>query len=444
MTATADRQPTQPGRAAPLGATPDRDGVNFAVHAPDAVGLELLLYAAPDAPEPDRVLDLDPARHHTDGYWHVRVPGPGHGQVYAWRARGPADPARGRRGDPAKVLLDPWARAVVGLEAWDRAAARRPGANGPTALRAVVVDPDRYDWEDDAPPAPDGREFIYELHVGAFTRHPSSGVDEGLRGTYAGLARRLEHVRSLGATAVELMPVHQFDHRDAPAGLVNYWGYSPVAWSAPHAGYSSDRSPAGPVDEFRDLVKAAHRAGLKVYIDVVYNHTAEGRARGPGDRLARPGRPRLVPGGRRRPLPGRDRLRQHRQRQPSGGAAHHRREPALVGARPARGRLPLRPRGGALPGHRGRTGGPAAGDRRHRHRPGPGRPPPRGRGLGRRGHPPGGRLSGPPLRLLERTLPRHGAALPQGRHGHHRGADGPHHRQPRPLRPRPATAPPTA
>ncbi len=271
-----------PGRPAPLGASPVAGGVNFAVHAPAATALQLLLYGDAAAPEPAAVISLDPIRNRTDGYWHVEVPDTGHGQVYAWRADGPRDPARGLRFDPQKVLLDPWARAVAGMDHWDRGRARRPGDNGPASLRAVVVDPARYDWEGDRPlPPPTGRELIYELHVGAFTRHPSSGVAEARRGTYAGLSERIDHLLDLGVTTVELMPVHHFDHRDAPAGRVNYWGYSPVAWFAPHAGYSSDRSPTGPVDEFRDMVKALHRAGLRVIVDVVYNHTAEAGADGP-------------------------------------------------------------------------------------------------------------------------------------------------------------------
>jgi isoamylase len=282
MTVRLDPAGLPAGRPAPPGAAPDAHGVNFSVFAPRAEALELLLYAGPDDLEPDRAVLLDPARNRTDGWWHVAVPGAGHGQVYAWRADGPADPARGLRFDRGKVLLDPCARAVVGLDRWRRDSARTAGDNGATALRAAVVDPARYDWEDDAPPAPDGRpEVIYELHVGGFTRHPSSGVPPERRGTYAGLVERAGHLAELGVTTVELMPVHAFDPTDAPAGRTNVWGYSPIAWSAPHPGYSADRSPTGPVDEFRTMVKALHRAGLKVIIDVVYNHTAEAGADGP-------------------------------------------------------------------------------------------------------------------------------------------------------------------
>ena len=149
-------------------------------------------------------------------------------------------------------------------------------------MRSVVVDPDVYDWEGDAPlRRPFATTVIYEMHVAGFTRHPSSGVAPRRRGTYAGLIEKIPYLQDLGITAVELLPVFQFDAQDCPPGLVNYWGYSPVSFFAPHAGYSSRRDPLGPVDEFRDLVKALHRAGIEVILDVVYNHTAEGNHDGP-------------------------------------------------------------------------------------------------------------------------------------------------------------------
>lgn len=272
----------RPGRPAPLGATVTAGGVNFSVCSPDATGTVLALFDAPDAPAPAAELRLDPSRHRTGPYWHVEVPGLGHGQVYGWRVEGPRDPAAGLLFDRDKLLLDPCARAVTGQDRYERRAAAAPGDNTASALRAVVIDPALYDWRGDRPlPPPPGREVIYEVHVRGFTAHASSGLPDSLRGTYAGLAARAAWLRELGVTTVELMPVHEFDAQDAPAGLVNAWGYSPVAWSAPHAAYSSDRSPTGPVDEFRDMVRALHREGLRVIIDVVYNHTAEGGPDGP-------------------------------------------------------------------------------------------------------------------------------------------------------------------
>jgi isoamylase len=144
------------------------------------------------------------------------------------------------------------------------------------------VDPDLYDWEGDAPlRRPSSQTIVYEMHVRGFTRHPSSGVADNLQGTYAGLIEKIPYLHELGITAVELLPVFQFDVQDAPLGQVNYWGYAPVSFFSPHHGYSSRQDPFGPIDEFRDMVKALHRAGIEVILDVVFNHTAEGDHRGP-------------------------------------------------------------------------------------------------------------------------------------------------------------------
>ena len=210
------------------------------------------------------------------------VPGVTAGQLYGYRVEGPWDPASGMRFDPAKVLLDPYGRGVVVPDGYGRDAARRPGDNGATAMKSVVVDPSAYDWEGDAPlRRPSAQTIIYEMHVRGFTRHPSSGVGERTRGTFAGLIEKIPYLQQLGITAVELLPVFQFDAQDCPPGKVNYWGYAPVSFFAPHQAYSSRRDPLGPVDEFRDMVKALHRAGIEVILDVVFNHTAEGDQRGP-------------------------------------------------------------------------------------------------------------------------------------------------------------------
>jgi glycogen operon protein len=149
-------------------------------------------------------------------------------------------------------------------------------------MKSVVVDPCAYDWEGDTPlERPSSQTIVYEMHVRGFTQHPSSGVAEKIRGTYAGLIQKIPYLCELGITAVELLPVFQFDAQDAPRGRVNYWGYAPVSFFAPHRAYSSRQDPLGPVNEFRDMVKALHRAGLEVILDVVFNHTAEGDQRGP-------------------------------------------------------------------------------------------------------------------------------------------------------------------
>lgn len=271
----------QPGSPAPLGATVEPDAVNFALYSPQATAVELLLFDAPSAPVPAASHRLDPLTNRTGPYWHLRVPGAGHGQIYGWRVAGPRDPAAGLLFDGDKLLLDPYARAVVGQEIYDRRTAALAGDNVARALRSVVIDPDRFDWSGDRPLPRPLREVIYELHVRGFTAGADSGVAGELRGTYAGLAARAGYLRELGITAVELMPVHEFDPQDGPPGLANVWGYSPLAWCAPHAAYSADRSPTGPVDEFRGMVRALHCAGIRVIVDVVYNHTAEGGSDGP-------------------------------------------------------------------------------------------------------------------------------------------------------------------
>ena len=181
------------------------------------------------------------------------------------------------RFDPTKLLLDPYGRGVAVPDDYRRSDAATDADNCATAMKSVVVDPSTYDWEGDAPlRRPSARTIIYEMHVRGFTQHPSSGVDETKRGTFAGLIEKIPYLQQLGITAVELLPIFQFDAQACPLGKVNYWGYQPISFFAPHQPYSSRRDPLGPVDEFRDMVKALHRAGIEVILDVVFNHTAEG------------------------------------------------------------------------------------------------------------------------------------------------------------------------
>jgi glycogen operon protein len=281
MSAGADRTEST-GQSSPLGATSFPDGVNFSVFARGASGVDLLLFDREDDTQPARVIPIDPTANRTYHYWHVFVPGVQPGQVYGYRVQGPYDPANGLRFDPAKVLLDPYGRGVVVPKNYSREAARLEGDNAATAMKSVVVDPHAYDWEGDtALCRPPSRSIIYEMHVRGFTRHPSSGVSEKTRGTYAGLIEKVPYLQQLGITAVELLPVFEFDTQDAPPGRVNYWGYAPISFFSPHQGYSSRRDPLGAVNEFRDMVKALHRAGIEVILDVVFNHTAEGDHLGP-------------------------------------------------------------------------------------------------------------------------------------------------------------------
>jgi glycogen operon protein len=270
------------GRSVPPGATVADGGVNFSLFSRSATGVELVFFDRKDDAKPSRLIALDPIANRTYHYWHVFVSGMRPGQIYAYRVSGPSDPANGLRFDPAKVLLDPYGREVVVPDGCSREAASRAGDNAATAMKSVVVDTASYDWEGDTPlHLPSSRTIIYEMHVGGFTRHPSSGVDERRRGTYAGLVEKIPYLRALGITAVELLPVFQFDVQACPARVVNYWGYQPVSFFAPHRAYSSRQEPLGPVNEFRDMVKALHRAGIEVILDVVFNHTAEAGADGP-------------------------------------------------------------------------------------------------------------------------------------------------------------------
>ena len=270
------------GTSYPLGATVYPDGVNFSVFSKDADTVDLLLFDRVDAPKPFRVIILDPRQNRTYHYWHVFVPNVKSGQIYGYRAVGPSASQEGLCFDPEKLLLDPYGRAVAMPENYSRLDAMRPGDNTATAMKSVVVNAQAYEWQGDQPLHRSfARTVIYEMHVRGFTRHPNSGVEEGKRGTYSGLIEKIPYLTDLGVTAVELLPVFQFDPQDSPAGLVNYWGYSPVSFFAPHQGYSSRKDPLGVLDEFRDMVKALHRAGIEVILDVVYNHTAEGDHRGP-------------------------------------------------------------------------------------------------------------------------------------------------------------------
>ncbi len=277
-----------PGQPLPVGATWDGLGTNFSLFSEHATGVELCLFDA-DGGE-TRV----PLTARTAHQWHAYLPWVGPGHCYAYRVHGPWDPDRGHRFNPAKLLLDPYARAIDGRVRW--AAARvfghAPADDGEqdaeddaTAIpKCVVVDP-AFDWEGDTrPQTPWHETVLYELHVKGFTRlHP--GVREDLRGTYAGLASdaAIAHLRSLGVTAVELLPIHHIadEHFLHDRGLLNYWGYSSIGFFAPHSGYAATGTRGEQVRELKGMVKALHRAGIEVILDVVYNHTAEGGPLGP-------------------------------------------------------------------------------------------------------------------------------------------------------------------
>ena len=275
-------QETKEGRSSPLGATLSPEGVNFSVYSKHATAVELLLFDCLEDAKPARVIRIDPASGRTYHYWHVFVPDVKAGQIYGYRVDGRFHPSSGMRFDSSKVLLDPYGRGVVVPQPYSREAAQKEGDNAATAMKSVVADPHGYDWEGDTRlKRPSSQTIIYEMHVRGFTRDPSSDVAYERRGTFGGVIEKIPYLKDLRITAVELMPVFQFDPQDSPPGRSNYWGYAPVSFFAPHQGYSSRQDPLGPLDEFRDMVKALHRAGIEVILDVVFNHTAEGKHDGP-------------------------------------------------------------------------------------------------------------------------------------------------------------------
>jgi isoamylase len=275
---------TGPGSAHPLGITTYPNGVNFSLFSQAATEVGLLLFDGPSATEPAQTIRLDPFLNKTFHFWHVFVQGCGPGTYYAFRVDGPADPAAGHRFNPNKVLIGPYARGIS-KQLWSRADAVGPQDNLATSMRCAVVDLARYDWEGDQPlKRPIHESIIYEMHVGGFTRASSAGANHP--GTFAGVIEKIPYLQSLGVTAVELLPVCEFDDTDSSlnaAGEVirNYWGYSTVAFFSPHSGYCVAGTGMSRVDEFRDMVKALHRAGIEVILDMVFNHTDEGNELGP-------------------------------------------------------------------------------------------------------------------------------------------------------------------
>jgi isoamylase len=282
----------RPGNRTQLGATVRDGGVNFAVASTVAESVAVCLF---DADGHETRYDLD---DYDAGVWNGFVPDVKPGQAYGYRTTGPFDPARGLRCNPSKLLLDPYARAVVGGVTYDPALLAhdpddpaKPGQadSAPFVPRSLVIDQEGYDWEGDTPlRRPSVESVIYEVHVKGFTaQHPD--IPPEIRGTYAGLAHDAAagYLRDLGVTAVELLPVHEYVSEGflTERGLTNYWGYNTIGFFAPHQGYSAavraGRGPDGQVNEFRDMVKALHRADIEVILDVVYNHTAEGNENGP-------------------------------------------------------------------------------------------------------------------------------------------------------------------
>ncbi len=274
------RHETAPGHCRVLGATVEEGGVNFAIYCRNATHIELLLFSTPEDLSPE-IIRLD-SRNKSGYYFHVFVQGIGDGQIYGWRVTGVQDPEKTPWWDPTKVLMDPYCNRIVFPRDYQRKKTCLPGSNLHSNPKSVVIDLSGFDWEGDVHPRHSFRRtVIYEMHVKGFTADPSSEVTPAKRGTYAGLIEKIPYLQELGITAVELLPVFQFDPSANMAGKTNYWGYDPISFFAPHSFYSSDQSLHGPADEFRSMVKALHKAGIEVFIDVVYNHTSEGDSNGP-------------------------------------------------------------------------------------------------------------------------------------------------------------------
>jgi isoamylase len=281
-----------PGKPYPQGATWDGTGVNFSIYSEDATGVELCLFDDPNS-EARRTITI---RESTGHIWHCYVPDILPGQYYGFRIYGPYDPERGFRFNPAKLVIDPYAKALAGSVNWKAPVfgyelgnpdedLQPNGRDDATAIPKGVVTISTFDWGNDRPPlTPLHDSILYEVHVKGLTaRHPQ--IPEELRGSYAALIHPalINYFKNLGITAVELMPVHAFldDKHLLDQGLRNYWGYNTINFFAPEARYSSSGDSGQQVGEFKAMVRGLHRAGIEVILDVVYNHTAEGNHLGP-------------------------------------------------------------------------------------------------------------------------------------------------------------------
>ena len=300
VAATMEVDDVQAGNPLPIGGAHQAgSGVNFVLFSRNATGVRLEFYRNADDSSPSRIIDLDPVRHRTGDVWHVWVRGVPGGQLYGYRVEGPYQPEAGHRFNAHRLLLDPYARALAGVENWDFPAARGYDSssglkdlsfstldNAATTPKCIFTD-DRFDWEMDSPPKhPASDTVIYETHVRGFTIHPNSRVARP--GTFAGLTEKIPYLQNLGVTGIELMPVLEFNENESNRmnpitgeKLKNYWGYDPVAFFAPKQSYSFEGPRCQQILEFREMVKAFHRARIEVILDVVLNHSAEGDELGP-------------------------------------------------------------------------------------------------------------------------------------------------------------------
>ena len=295
----AKRDDIKVGLPLPLGVYGRGEGVNFAFISRNATRARLELFDHPEDARAARVIDLDPLHHRTGDVWHVWIAGIRPGQLYAYRVDGPYLPKEGHRFNFNKLLLDPFATAITRMPTWDFDAARGYDPSAPDgesvpseidnagATPKCVFTPEYFPWQEDRPPRHSwSGTVIYEIHVRGFSVHPSAGVEHP--GTYRGLIEKIPYFQELGVTALELMPVQEFNEHQATGinpqtdrPLRNYWGYDPVSFLALKASYSHSSAPGEQKLEFREMVQAFHRAGIEIFLDVVFNHTAEGNEKGP-------------------------------------------------------------------------------------------------------------------------------------------------------------------
>ncbi len=294
-----DVHSTYPGYPFPLGVHLHDDGAQFALFSRRATAVSLLLFESPEDKVPFQIIELDPVDNRTGDIWHVWVEGVSAGQSYAYRVDGPYEPREGNRFNKHRLLVDPYATALSRYPHWDffKAKGYDPGSpledlsfsvkdNADSVPRCIVTG-NRFDWrEDRLPKIPWSETIIYETHVRGLTIHPSSGVDSP--GTFGGVIEKIPYFKSLGITAIELLPIQEFNEHESNEinpltedELLNYWGYSTVSFFAPKSTYGMNGREGSQVAEFKAMVKELHKAGIEVILDVVFNHTAEGNETGP-------------------------------------------------------------------------------------------------------------------------------------------------------------------
>ncbi|MDR0313755.1 MAG: glycogen debranching enzyme, partial [Treponema sp.] len=286
------------GKALPLGATLTDRGVNFALFSRNAKVVTLILYESSKPDSPSEEIRLDKGKYRTGDIWHCHIPDLKAGAFYLYRVEGPYIPEKGLRFNSNKALIDPYAKALTDLSLWDmsQSLGYNPGeastdlsySTKDTAAsqpRCIVID-DNFDWQGDRPlNYPLRFSVLYETHIKGLTQHPNSGVTH--KGTYKGVVEKIPYLKDLGVTSLEFLPIQEFNegeliskHPETGDTLKNYWGYSTVAFFSPKGSYASDQSPGAQVNEFKEMVRELHRAGIEVILDIVFNHTAEGSEMG--------------------------------------------------------------------------------------------------------------------------------------------------------------------